>query len=114
MVGAFLVLGAGFHVAVYVLAVVGLVAAGERALRLPPASRKKRHDALMARIAQLEVSAGVGVDYARHWIEQQPKVTRNSHLPMSGTWWCYGCGEWHESNGYGFHKLCKRARGESR
>jgi hypothetical protein len=103
------------HIAIYALAAVGALALAERGARLPAVTRKRRHDALMGRIAQLETATGLGVVYARGWVDEQRKITRESHLCMTGRWWCYGCGEWHAANGNGFHKLCGRAaKGEGR
>ncbi len=96
------------------LHIVGYVALGvvvtERAPRIQRNRAAARHARIMANIARLEVQTELGVDYAKDWVDEQPKRTRGEQFAMSGQWYCYGCAEWHTANGKGFHKLCGKAR----
>lgn len=97
-----------FHFSVYFLALVGLRATVAKIPQVRRDLRKRSHDELMKRIAELERAVMGDIVYALDWIESQPKRMENGHLSYIGKWQCYGCGTWTQANGNGYHHLCRR------
>lgn len=106
-----------FHIAVYVLAVIGLVTVATHAPAAHRALTKHRHNAVMQRIARLEIETGMGLSGFTHdWFDgRKPKTSRiNSpyQYTMIGTARCLLCNKRFQRDGVSVEdmKLCPTCR----